>query len=57
MLLSAQVRHRLSVTPVVSPPQKIGDLSKSIFKRQVHSLLHDLQSELFRQQSQQQQQP
>jgi hypothetical protein len=34
----AEVRHRLSVTPVVSPPQRIGDLSKRIFRRQVSVL-------------------
>ncbi len=39
------MRHRLSVTPVVSPAQRIGDLSKCIFRRQVLSLLEDLQLE------------
>lgn len=41
-----QVRHRLSVRPSVSPPQRIGDISKSIFQLQVEGLLGDLQAEL-----------
>jgi hypothetical protein len=44
--LLLQVRHRLSVTPVVSPPQRIGDLSKKIFRKQVVSILEDLRAEL-----------
>ncbi|KAL4860208.1 hypothetical protein ACK3TF_000398 [Chlorella vulgaris] len=43
---ATQVRHRLSVTPVVSPPQRIGDLSKKIFRKQVVSILEDLRAEL-----------
>ncbi|PSC75636.1 hypothetical protein C2E20_1411 [Micractinium conductrix] len=43
-----EVRHRLSVRPVVAPPQKIGDISAKIFKRQVAGLLDDLSRELDR---------
>ncbi|KAL4434386.1 hypothetical protein ABPG75_000827 [Micractinium tetrahymenae] len=45
-----KVRHRLSVRPMVAPPQKIGDLSKKIFKKQVVGILEDLAQELERQQ-------
>lgn len=30
-----QVRHRLSVRPSLAPPQKIGDITKKVFKKQV----------------------
>lgn len=45
-----KVRHRLSVRPMVAPPQKIGDLSKKIFKKQVMGILEDLAQELERRQ-------
>ena len=51
----SSIRHTLSVTPAVSPPQSVGELSKSIFEAQVIGLLEDLQAELGRQQQQQQQ--
>ncbi|EFN51735.1 expressed protein [Chlorella variabilis] len=41
-----EVRHRLSVTPTVAPPQRIGDLSKCIFRKQVVGILEDLDREL-----------
>ncbi|KAL4428584.1 hypothetical protein ABPG77_008896 [Micractinium sp. CCAP 211/92] len=44
-----KVRHCLSVKPMVAPPQKIGDLSKKIFKKQVMGILEDLKQELERQ--------
>lgn len=43
-----EVRHRLAVRPTVAPPQKVGDLSKKIFKKQVSGILDDLAQELDR---------
>lgn len=43
-----EVRHRLSVRPSLAPPQKVGDLTKKVFKRQVESILGDLSAELAR---------
>ena len=34
-LCCPQVRHRLSVRPSLAPPQKIGDITKKVFKKQV----------------------
>jgi ribosome-associated toxin RatA of RatAB toxin-antitoxin module len=45
---SSHVRHSLKVTPTVSPPQKIGDLTKQIFVAQVEGILTDLEQELNR---------
>lgn len=46
--LSSHVRHSLKVTPTVSPPQKIGDVTKQIFVAQVRGILTDLEQELNR---------
>jgi hypothetical protein len=40
------IRHSISVAPSVSPPQKIGDLTKRIFEAQVQNILRDLAEEL-----------
>lgn len=45
---SSSVRHSLKVTPTVSPPQRIGDLTKQIFVAQVEGILTDLEEELNR---------
>jgi len=45
---SSHVRHSLQVTPTMSPPQKIGDLTKQIFVAQVEGILTDLEQELNR---------
>jgi hypothetical protein len=42
----SDVRHALAIMPVVSPPQKIGDITKSIFVSQVEGILQDLEVEL-----------
>ncbi|PRW59177.1 hypothetical protein C2E21_2638 [Chlorella sorokiniana] len=43
-----EVRHRLSVRPSLAPPQKIGDITKKVFKKQVEGILEDLALELER---------
>lgn len=42
----SHIYHSLSVQPQLSPPQRVGDLSKQIFTRQVESILFDLATEL-----------
>jgi hypothetical protein len=42
------IAHALTILPVVSPPQRIGDITKPIFVSQVTSILEDLDAELDR---------
>lgn len=52
----SDIRHSLSIVPTLSPPQKIGDLTKSIFVSQVEGILGDLAAELDTRAAQQAQQ-
>ena len=38
----------MQVTPTVSPPQRLGNLTKRLFVAQVESILQDLHKELER---------
>ena len=40
------IRHSIAVNPTVSPPQRIGDITKKIFEAQVKGVLGDLAKEL-----------
>lgn len=42
----SQVRHRLSVRPSLAPPQRVGDITKKVFRKQVEGILNDLAEEL-----------
>lgn len=45
---SCKVEHRLSVEPVLAPPQAFAGYTQKIFVRQVERLLEDLSRELCR---------